>query len=308
MVGQIPRHRNTDIRGETARELHAWMSMHMLMNELALSDDKRCEARRMRLVDRDDPHFRQFSKSRVDRRNGIQESSKVALDSKNSSKKCIALADCDEFLSFGLCFYDEGDAACYSPSRFVILKPMDIERWKCAAAFSKKPYFRELGRIIPGLTKDTYRFGHRCSKDEHILDSPYGSFLSVQSPWRFAVVLIVGFGPAAIVVFVISKICDAVELELEAMQELRDTFVSRACCFGRVCLPCERGRTHLTLRPGILCDSENPSRGGMLYCALDFRAGCIRGIILVSVFLAYHVSFADTKNVLLFTFGCIRVA
>ena len=33
--------------------------MHMPMNELALSQDKSCEARRIRLVDRDDPHFRQ---------------------------------------------------------------------------------------------------------------------------------------------------------------------------------------------------------------------------------------------------------
>ena len=61
-----------------------------------------------------------------------------AIDSNKFSKKCVALADCDEFLSTGLCFYDEGEAAAFSPSWFVILKPMDIERWKCAAALLKE--------------------------------------------------------------------------------------------------------------------------------------------------------------------------
>ena len=109
--------------------------MHTPMNELALSRDKRCEARRIRLIDRDDPNFRQISRSRVTKGNGVQDSTNVKL---SSSKKCIALADCDEFLSTGLCFYDEGEAASFSPSWFVILKPIDIERWKCAAVLLKE--------------------------------------------------------------------------------------------------------------------------------------------------------------------------
>ena len=90
--------------------------MHMPMNELALSKDKRCEVRRIRLVDRDDSHCRQISRARVVNGNGVQKSIGMPLDSNNSLKKCITLADCDELLSTGLCFYDEGEAACFSPS------------------------------------------------------------------------------------------------------------------------------------------------------------------------------------------------
>lgn len=62
----------------------------------------------------------------------------MGLDSNDMSKKCISLADRDEFQSTGLCFYDEGEASCFSPSWFVILKPMDIQRWKCAAVLLKE--------------------------------------------------------------------------------------------------------------------------------------------------------------------------
>ena len=72
--------------------------MHMPMNELALSEDKRCEARRIRLVDRDDSHFRQISRARVVNGNGVQKSIGMPGVSNNSSKNCIALADCDEFV------------------------------------------------------------------------------------------------------------------------------------------------------------------------------------------------------------------
>ena len=213
--------------------------MHMPMNELTLSNDKRCEARRIRLVDRDDPHFRQISTSRVDRRDGAQESAKVVLDSKDSSKNCIALADCDELLSTGLCFYDEGDAASYSPSWFVILKPMDIERWKCAAALLKET-------LSSGILADYHGLLHSHEPDwpplyERRADlgiavwilficagCMYGGLHALawnsdfrtaheKIMWRFAVGLIVGFGPAAAVAYLfknlITRKSDKLELD-----------------------------------------------------------------------------------------------
>lgn len=112
--------------------------MHMPMNELGISTDSRCEARRIRIVDRDDPHFRSISTSRIDSRNGIQEPCDVVLEESTSTKSRIALADCDELLSTGLCFYDKGEAAYFYPSWFAILKPIDVERWKCAANLFKE--------------------------------------------------------------------------------------------------------------------------------------------------------------------------
>ena len=112
--------------------------MYMPMNALGLSSDKGCEARRIRTVDRDDPHSKSISTSRLAPRDGVQESRDVVLGPSGSSPKCIALADCDELLSTGLCFYDQGQASTITPSWFVILKPMDIERWKCAATLFKE--------------------------------------------------------------------------------------------------------------------------------------------------------------------------
>ena len=128
----------TILRGDSVRELLAWMSMYMPMNALGLSSNKRCEAQRIRTVDRDDPYSKSISTSRLAARDGVQESRDVVLGPSDSPPKCIALADCDELLSTGLCFYDEGQASTTSPSWFVILKPMDIERWKCAATLFKE--------------------------------------------------------------------------------------------------------------------------------------------------------------------------
>ena len=108
------------------------------MNALSLSSDKRREAQRIRNVDRDDPYSKSISTSRLAARDGVQESRDIVLGPSDSPPKCIALADCDELLSTGLSFYDEGQASTITPSRFVILKPMDIERWKCAATLFKK--------------------------------------------------------------------------------------------------------------------------------------------------------------------------
>ena len=128
----------TVLRGDSARELLAWMSMYMPMNALGLSRDKRREAQRIRTVDRDDPYSKSISTSRLAARDGVRESRDVALGPSDSPPKCIALADCDELLSTGLCFYDEGQASTITPSWFVFLKPMDIERWKCAATLFKE--------------------------------------------------------------------------------------------------------------------------------------------------------------------------
>lgn len=114
------------------------MSMHMPMNALGLSSDNRREAQSIRTVDRDDPYSKSISTSRLAARDGVQEACDVVLGPSDSPPKCIALADCDELLSTGLCFYDEGEATPFFPSWFVILKPMDIERWKCAATLFKE--------------------------------------------------------------------------------------------------------------------------------------------------------------------------
>ena len=62
----------------------------------------------------------------------------MGLDSNDVSRKCITLAVCDESLLTGLCFYDEGEAPSFSPSWFVILIPMDIQRWMCAVVLLKE--------------------------------------------------------------------------------------------------------------------------------------------------------------------------
>ena len=215
--------------------------MHIPMNKLALSKDKRCEVRRLRLIDRNDPHFRQISKSRLPRRNGVQESFQMGLDSNDISKNCISLADCDEFLSTGLCFYDEGEAASFSPSWFVILKPMDIQRWKCAAVLLKEtlssgscadydglleiyqPDWRPLyGRrgdlgvagcivfvcvecMYGGLHALAWSSDFRTAFDKHL--------------WHFAVVFIIAFGPVAMIVIASLKTCFPEDFELLAIQE-----------------------------------------------------------------------------------------
>lgn len=79
--------------------------MHIPMNELSLSSDKRHEARRIRIIDREDPYFRSISTSRVAAWNGVQKPCDVVLGSSKLAEKCIALGDCDELLSTGLCFY-----------------------------------------------------------------------------------------------------------------------------------------------------------------------------------------------------------
>ncbi len=119
--------------------------MHMPMDEMGLSSDKRCEAHRIRVVDRDDPHFGSISTTWLAARYGvqaarygIQQPRNVVLDPTKPPKHRIALADCDELLSTGLCFYDEGDAAGPGSDGFALLTSIDVERWKCAA-----PLFKE---------------------------------------------------------------------------------------------------------------------------------------------------------------------
>ena len=223
--------------------------MRIPMNELALSKDKRCEARRIRLVDRDDPHFRQISRSRVAKWNGVKGSIGVALDSNSFSRKCIALADCDEFLSTGLCFYDEGEAACLSPSWFVILKPMDIERWKCAALLLKQTLSLGTCADYDGLLEryePDWRPLHERRADLGIavcilfvcVEWTYGGLHALawnfdfktaceHILWRCAVLCIVALGPLVIVVLLTLE-TDVKKVDLEEMYRLKNTSVGRA--------------------------------------------------------------------------------
>ena len=121
------------IRGELARELLAWMSMFIPMNELGISKDSRMEAQRIRTVNRQDLFAHTVSRGRLYHSHNSSNASMGVHDPCLHSQKYIALADCDELLSTGLCYYDEGGRARETPSWFVILKPPDIERWKCAA-------------------------------------------------------------------------------------------------------------------------------------------------------------------------------
>ena len=248
--------------------------MNMPMDELALSKDKRCEARRIRLVDRGDPYFRQISKSRVAKPNGPQESIGVELDS-NNSKKCITLADCDEFLSTGLCFYDEGEAACLSPSWFVILKPMDIERWKCAAVLLKETRSWDTYADYEGLLEryePDWRPLYEQRKDLGMavwisfvcVECIYGglhalAWNSTFTPthekklWHFAVVVIVAFGPAIMLLFKGSKICWTEDLGLDIYQEAKtypfaDWKICRACCYEEsLCAFCGYGTLYFLI-------------------------------------------------------------
>ena len=111
--------------------------MYMPMNKLGLSSDDRMEARMIRTVDKDDPYFKSVSTSRIEA-HGVQNTQEIKSKSETPTGKYICLADCDELLSTGLCYYDEGEAARRSPSWFAILNPMDIERWKSAANLFKE--------------------------------------------------------------------------------------------------------------------------------------------------------------------------
>ena len=237
------------------------------MNKLALSKDKRCESRRIRLVDRKDPHFRQISKSRIPRRNGVQKSVKMGLDSNDISKKCITLADCDEFLSTGLCFYDEGEAACFSPPWFVVLNPMEVQRWKCAAVLLKETQSYGTCADYVGLL-ETYQpdwrqlYGRRADLEVTACiifvsaECMYGGLHALawssdfrtafdKHLWRFAVVFIIAFGPVAMIVIASLKTCFPEDFELLAIQESiegsmqrsRDAANCTSCCVQSGSLP-----------------------------------------------------------------------
>lgn len=200
--------------------------MHIPMNELGLSSDKRREAQRIRTVDRDDPHFRSISTSRVTARGRVQEPCDVVLGPSQSPEKCIALADCDELLSTGLCFYDEGEAARYYPSWFAILKPMDIERWKCAATlFKENPpsgIWMEYDELLNTHTSDWPPLSQRGATlgvsiwvlfvcpalvygGLHVL--PWNSHFRTRHEkllWRASVGVIMGFGPVAMAAYLVT--------------------------------------------------------------------------------------------------------
>lgn len=208
--------------------------MYMPMNKLGLSTDSRCEAHRIRIVDRDDPHFRSISTSRVNARDGVQEPDDVI------PKGCIALADCDELLSTGLCFYDEGDAAKYYPSWFAILKPVDVERWKCAATlFKENPpsgIWAEYDGLLNLYTSDwppLSQQGPTLSVSIWVLfvctglvygglhALPWNSDFGTRHEkmlWRASVGMIIGFGPVAMIAY-LTKV---VFIQVEKKREMRD--------------------------------------------------------------------------------------
>ena len=131
----------TIIRGDAARSMLAWMSMYQPMSKLGIRDrDHRREAQLIRTVNRHDAFAQSVSKSRL----GYQRHGQVARDTvlqmQQRSKGSITLADCDELLSTGLCFYDSGPTRYPMPEWYITLKPMDVERWKCAAVmFIERP-------------------------------------------------------------------------------------------------------------------------------------------------------------------------
>ena len=215
--------------------------MHMPMNAIGVSSDKRHEAQRIRIVDKEDPYFRSISTSRVAARDGVQEPRDIVLGSSKLAEKCIALADCDELLSTGLCFYDEGEAAHFYPSWFAILKPMDIERWKCAATlFKENPpsgIWTEYDGLLNTHTSDWPPLSQQgatlgvsiwvlfvCAAlvygGLHAL--PWNSDFRTRHEkvlWRASVGMIMGFGPLAMAAYLTMVISNRVE-ERRQMRKL----------------------------------------------------------------------------------------
>ena len=195
--------------------------MYMPMNELGISDDKRWEARRIRVVDKSDPYFRSISTSRRFVRDGVQ-----GPGPSKSQQKTVALTDCDELLSTGLCFYDEGEAAHHYPYFFAFLTPIDVERWKCAATLFKEAppsgVWMEYDGLLCTSTSNWPPLSHRgeslgvsiwtlfvCAAllygGLHALPwkSDFGT-RHEQVLWRTSVGIIVGFGPAAMTAYLIA--------------------------------------------------------------------------------------------------------
>ena len=226
----------TVLRGDSVRELLAWMSMHMPMNALGLSSDKRREAQRIRTVDRDDPYSKSISTSRLAARDRVQEPCDVVLGPSDSPPKCIALADCDELLSTGLCFYDEGRATTITPSWFVILKPMDIERWKCAATlFKENPpsgvWMEYDGLLVINASEWPSTLGLSVWVMFVCAALIYGGLHALpwnfdfrtgheKALWRASVMIIVGF-PLVIVAAYLAR---AVKRVVEKQREMRNRF------------------------------------------------------------------------------------
>lgn len=205
----------------------------MPMNKLGLDTDSRCEAQRIRIVDRDDPHFRSISTLQVDARDGVQEPCTLP-------KGCIALTDCDELLSTGICFYDEGYAARFYPTWFVVLKPMDVERWKCAATLLRENprsgIWTEYDGLLNNYTSDWPPLSQRgatlgvsiwvlfvCAGllygGLHAL--PWNSeFRTKQEkvPWRASVGMVIGFGPVAMAAY----LAKVVFIQVRKNRELRE--------------------------------------------------------------------------------------
>ena len=123
---------STTIRGNAARELLTWMSMYHPMNKLGIGTGYELESQRIRTVN-SDPFAQFVSRSRPFYREHRQLVRETVLNMQQRSKGQIALADCDELLNTGLCFYYGKPGLGSKVMLSVNLKPMDVERWKCAA-------------------------------------------------------------------------------------------------------------------------------------------------------------------------------
>ncbi|KAL8687377.1 MAG: hypothetical protein Q9218_006431, partial [Villophora microphyllina] len=209
--------KSTVVRGDLAREMLAWMSMYEPMNSIGIGRDSRVEARRIRTVDRHDPFAKSVSRARFDYIDGVQDANDVVLPSDPPSQKYVVLADCDELLSTGLCFYDEGVQATHGLSWFVILNSMGIERWKCAAKlFIENPpsgIWMEYEGLVTTHSSDWPPLLRRTAKVDlsvwllfTVAGSLYGGLhalpwssafpSSIQKAlWQAAVSSIVAFGP-----------------------------------------------------------------------------------------------------------------
>ena len=229
--------------------------MYIPMNELGLSSDERCEAHRIRVVDRSDPNFRSISTSRIFARDGVQAPCDVELKPSKSPRKCVALTDCDELLSTGLCFYDEGEAARFYPSFFAILNPVDVERWKCAATlFKENPpsgIWVEYEELLHTHTSDWPPLSqHGASLGVsiwvlfvcaalvygglHILpwNSDFGT-THEKVLWRASVGTVIGFGPAAMTAYLVKVGFNQRKRkrELQEPSTIRPCFVERFRAF-----------------------------------------------------------------------------
>ena len=223
------------IRGDAAREMLAWMSMYEPMRKLGISKDSRVEARRIRTVNRDDPFAKSVSTGRVSSPRAAYETSNVARLKSHPSNKFVVLVDCDELLSTGLCYYDEGGPETTLAPWMVILNSMDIERWKCAAnLFIENPpsgIWTEFEDLLATHSSEWPPLFGKKGKIDLLIGSlfttagfvygglhalPWSSdFLTGREKrlWQASVIIIISLGPLVVISFPVFALMEFVNLE-----------------------------------------------------------------------------------------------